>query len=78
MALEIEVKKAKAWPKKPSDGAKTYRIKDGAPDHYFPFYGIVKAGAIIKYDGEPGAWLEEVVPDKPRLGRPPKAENTSE
>lgn len=73
MAVEIEVRKAKAGPKKPSDSAKTYRIKDGAPDHYFPFYGIVKAGAVIKYDGRPGMWLEEVKPPKP-----PKAEKAEE
>lgn len=56
--------KAKVSTKQPSDKAKTYRIKDGAPDHYFPAYGIVKAGAVIRYDGKPGMWLEEVKPQK--------------
>jgi hypothetical protein len=42
------------------NAVKTYRIIDGAPDHHFPKYGIVKAGAIIEYDGQPGKWLEEV------------------
>lgn len=51
-------------PKKVPEGAKEYRIKDGAPDHYFPAYGIVKAGAVIRYDGKPGIWLEEVKPAK--------------
>lgn len=60
-------KKPLGRPKKIAEGAKTYRIKDGAPDHYFPAYGIVKAGAVIKYDGRPGIWLEEVKAEPEKL-----------
>lgn len=46
--------------KEQGDSIKKYRIKEGAPDHYFPAYGVVKAGTIVEYDGRPGIWLEEV------------------
>ena len=47
--------------KRPTPGAKRYRIKEGAPPH-FMWGDLHKAGAIVALpDGtKPGRWLEEV------------------
>lgn len=57
--------------KKPTPGAKRYRIKEGAPPHYL-WGDLHKEGAIVTLpEGcTPGRWLEEV----DNTGKPVKGE----